>query len=481
MGIAEVWNTLNDKQNILIGFGAKNNQRRYDPKDFFAPTHIKHYEDDKDTLVQLTTKGDPDRKRIVLTEKGKVLYYIKDQKLHPQQKKALKSFFLGQSDPYEFFQRALKQAYKNQIDNLKYSFDGLVTFPYNSVWIRNDSEEDINRICKQFSVVEEKTMTQNIKQFALKTDDSEVDITVGQYLDAVRDYRLSDYYDVAEILANKFDRTSKLFEYNSEHYKLGKISKYLVGSVVLKDNGDKTIYGNNEDVIVVDSEDNIVRIFTISPKQFKKQFSNSKPFEGKTDEQIKEYVLSLDETTDLPPEVLKGMADICFGKNLDSCGEHLCDLAETRKVFLSQQSEVVPTPTAVGETVVIETPLAESETTVVCPHCGQSPCACAEPTPNSEMKQFSVDGDTKAFKDGKALADAESDLTKSAIRAKFEEGGYAEEDWQNFIFGYMCVDKKAENFGEESVKQNSSITSELKTKNVRYFSKMQKTTKKLWV
>lgn len=70
---------------------------------------------------------------------------------------------------------------------------------------------------------------------------------------------------------------------------------------------------------------------------------------------------------------------------------------------------------------------------------------------------FSVDGNSEAFKSGKELADSETGLDKSELDKKAGDAGYKGDDLINFKFGYNSVDKKAPNIGSDEDKNMSEI------------------------
>jgi putative sterol carrier protein len=63
-----------------------------------------------------------------------------------------------------------------------------------------------------------------------------------------------------------------------------------------------------------------------------------------------------------------------------------------------------------------------------------------------DSNNFSVSGDSPAFKAGQELARTESGLDTDDLDSKAKEAGYEGEDLTNFKFGYNSVDKKADNF-----------------------------------
>jgi hypothetical protein len=71
--------------------------------------------------------------------------------------------------------------------------------------------------------------------------------------------------------------------------------------------------------------------------------------------------------------------------------------------------------------------------------------------PKDKSSNFSVSGDSPAFKAGQELARTESGLDTDDLDSKAKEAGYEGEDLTNFKFGYNSVDKKAENFSQELI------------------------------
>lgn len=66
------------------------------------------------------------------------------------------------------------------------------------------------------------------------------------------------------------------------------------------------------------------------------------------------------------------------------------------------------------------------------------------------VKRFSViDGDSRAFKAGQAVAHESHDLGQDAVRTAGENAGFAGDELTNFQFGYNSIANKAPNFGEE--------------------------------
>jgi len=328
---------------ILVGPGTAKDQKRYAPSDFFAPKEYRKLNRYMRPLVSLIRPSDY---RLDLYEDGQLMFFGGDDAPVQNVKAELKKHFRGKSDAYEFYRKALTNAYVNQKDNLKTTLSDLSDLDYTSVYIRKDNDTIIKEVTKSFSGRKEMgkpnmfelsgdttfvldresfkekygevpkfncqnifvrlfrglreevakaiengsrgnqwvkvlnsigglrdvivaTPLMSVKQFSSLPDD----VTFRDYERTVKDYRLHDFDKLVDEASKLFKPSDLIFQYDSDHNKLGRLDKLLSGATKVYSDDKENIYVKDDMVIQESLEDEIVRILTTTKKEFKKQFS----------------------------------------------------------------------------------------------------------------------------------------------------------------------------------------------------------------